>query len=165
MKFKDFMIEEVESTSSRGTYAGIKYPEDLCYQIVNKANTLGIPNVIDMKDIHTTLLYSRNFLDDYLAPNTEIEVQYKATPEKFEVFNDKILVLVLKSEDLINRHNYLMSIHNATYDFPEYIPHITLSYDIGDFDISNIDISEFSDFDYIGVIEYSKELDLNKTYK
>ncbi len=25
-----------------------------------------------------------------------------------------------------------MKLHDATYDFPEYIPHITLSYDLGD---------------------------------
>jgi len=42
------------------------------------------------------------------------------------------LVLKVESDWLLKRHDYLMVVHDAIYDYPEYIPHITLSYDIGD---------------------------------
>jgi 2'-5' RNA ligase len=54
-----------------------------------------------------------------------------------------------------------MKKHDATYDFPEYKPHITLSYDIGDLDEKNLpDIGKY--VDEIGIDEeYGEDLDLN----
>jgi len=60
-----------------------------------------------------------------------------AYPKGYHIFEGrngkKILVLLLDSEDAVNRHQVLMKQHESTYDFPEYKPYITLSYDIEDF--------------------------------
>lgn len=61
----------------------------------------------------------------------------QAYPQGYHIFEGKngknILVILLDSEDATNRHQKLMKQHDATYYFPEYKPHITLSYDIEDF--------------------------------
>ena len=66
------------------------------------------------------------------------------------------LVTVLKSKDLTAHHETIMDKYGATYDFDTYIPHITLSYDIGDLDAKNyklpkmkigFDNSEFTKLD------------------
>ena len=55
-----------------------------------------------------------------------------------------------------------MDKYELTYDYPEYIPHITLSYDIGDTILpKNV---EFPKFFRISS-EYQEDLNLNKKYK
>lgn len=94
----------------------------------------GVPNPIKREEIHVTLLYSRKYLPDY-EPATSTDMW--AYPKGYHIFEGrngkKILVLLLDSEDAVNRHQVLMKQHESTYDFPEYKPYITLSYDIEDF--------------------------------
>ena len=40
----------------------------------------------------------------------------------------KCLVMALESEELHEHHNMLRKKYGASYDFPEYIPHMTVSY-------------------------------------
>jgi hypothetical protein len=70
-------------------------------------------------------------------------------------------VLKYDCKDLNKRHKELMDEHKATYDFPKYEPHVTLSYDIGDLDIKQLpDIKEL--LPVINVIhEYGEDLDLS----
>ena len=71
-----------------------------------------------------------------------------------------------KSKTLSNRHNEIMKNNpKAVYDFPEYIPHITLSYDVEDFDVSKLDYKSLSD--YLGGtiengVEYTEDLNIEK---
>jgi hypothetical protein len=48
------------------------------------------------------------------------------------------LVAKMHSPSLKARHKDLMNTHNAEYDYKDFTPHISLSYDIGDHDISNL---------------------------
>ena len=59
------------------------------------------------------------------------------------------------------RHAYLMEKHSATYDFSDFMPHITLSYDICDLNIATLpNIHDYLDTVVI-VNEYSRELILD----
>jgi hypothetical protein len=62
------------------------------------------------------------------------------------------LVLEFYTPDLVKRHESLMSKYNLTYDFDSYIPHTTLSYSSGDFEIPD-DI----DFKALGQLHIVKE--------
>lgn len=68
----------------------------------------------------------------------------------------RALVLVLDSDYLHFRHNVGMAL-GATYDFPSYIPHITLSYDIKSLSFEK----ERIDLEVIRSKEYVEELDLD----
>jgi len=131
MKLKDLINEEKET---KGTYAGVLLSQDDEDKIISIVKEMGIPNPIPRKDIHITLLYSRKVLPDY-KPNENLDIW--AYPTEFHIFNGgngkDILVLKIDSPDLVKRHKELMKEHEATYDFPEYIPHITLSYDLEDY--------------------------------
>ena len=92
--------------------------------------------------MHCTLLYSRKHCPDYKPLgklNRPLHIQFGG----FEIWptQDKkhALIVRLDAPEMIARHNNLMKEHGATYDYDEYKPHITLSYDVGkDFDISTL---------------------------
>jgi hypothetical protein len=84
-----------------------------------------------------------------------------ATPVEARIFgegDEKALVLVLDAPDVVKRHKQLMAKHKeATWDHDDYIPHVTLSYNSGDFDPKTLDVSS------IGMItlveEYTNDID------
>lgn len=127
------LLEKNEETD-KGTYAGLRFSQDDEDVIMGIVKEMDVPNPIQREEIHLTLLYSRKTLPNYKpAEMTDMW----AYPRGYHIFNGKdgknILVILLESEDANYRHQKLMAQHEATYDFPEYRPHITLSYDIEDF--------------------------------
>ena len=70
---------------------------------------------------------------------------------------ENVLVMKLISQELQDRHNYLMETYGATYDFPEYKPHVTLSYNYSD--KTAVGISPFTNKIILGM-EYVEDLDL-----
>ncbi len=158
MKLNDLLEEKQE----KGTYAGLRFSDVDNDVIVELTKKLQLPNPIQKDDIHMTLLYSRKHLSDYTPAG---EIDEKAYPEKlhiFETFDKKrALVLMLNCPYAIKRHEFLMKEHSATYNYPKYLPHITLSYDIGDMDLEKIK----EQFNIIPIEfhinnEYSEELKL-----
>lgn len=142
-----------------GTYAGVRFSDDTVnavkeYQINNQ-----IPNRIPRKDLHATLLYSQKHLPDY-QPMGDYQEPMVGDVEQIEVWPTRdqknCLVLRFTCDQLCERHQQLMDQHQATYDFPSYIPHMTLSYDVG-----NIDASQLPPYE--GPIEIVREYseDLN----
>ena len=91
---------------------------------------------------------------EIVAKPTELHV--------FETFDKKrALVIKLDCPYLLERHKYLMQKYDLTYDYNEYIPHITLSYDIGEMEIPK-DV-KFPKFFRIQA-EYQEDLNLEKKY-
>jgi len=162
MKLKDFIIEK----KTKGLYVGVKLSDDTVKRIVAYCKKAKIPNVLDPKEFHSTLAYSRKPVNDFV-PNEKIKE--KGIPNKFEVWpsdpnafkEDKTYCLVLKydSDYMQNRFDEIMKM-GATYDYDEYRPHVTLSYDVGkDFDIKKLpSLSNMKTFYITG--EYSEPLDL-----
>lgn len=70
---------------------------------------------------------------------------------------ENVLVMKLISQELQDRHNYLMETYGATYDFPVYHPHVTLSYNYTD-NVA-VGISPFTNKIILGM-EYVEDLDL-----
>ncbi len=147
-----------EKNEEKGTYAGVRFSQDDEDVIVDLVKEMGLPNPIEKEEIHLTLLYSRKQLPNY-KPATSTDMW--AYPKGFHIFtggNGKaILVLKLDAPALHKRHIDLMKEHGATYDFPEYIPHITLSYDVGDMDLKDIQ-EKFTEL-------LPKEFHINAEYK
>lgn len=127
-----------KANTASGTYVAATMDKESKNKIKDLCISMGIPNRIKREKMHTTIIYSRKHV-----PELEVnESMYplEASSLELETFNTqddkKALVLKIKSKKLVDRHNSLMAKYDLTYDFPEYIPHITLSYDIGDFDVS-----------------------------
>jgi hypothetical protein len=150
----------LQEETQKGTYAAVKFSQDDEDKIVEVLNKLSIQNPINKNDIHCTLLYSRKFLPNYEPIESPDEWAYPKELIVWDTFDKKrALVLKLDCEYLVKRHRKLMDEHKATWDFPEYHPHITLSYDIGDNEIPNLKDFNFKEFHIIG--EYKEDLQLD----
>lgn len=151
----------------QGTYAGVRFCEDTKQAIHDYMAEAGIPNMLDKEKLHTTLLYSRKHCPNYEPLS---EVSYLGEPSEFVIWDtqapngggtSKCLVLKYDCPELVERHRALREEHGATHDYPEYTPHITLSYNIG-----NMRLEDFPDVrKHLGAInivsEYSEPLDLS----
>ena len=119
-----------------GTYVGTNIDKESKDRIKRLVLELGVQNGIRSDKMHVTLIYSRKYVPTLKAETSPYPM--KAIGSSLEIFptqDDKnALVMKLKCDELIDRHNQLMSEYQTTYDYDEYIPHITLSYDCGDFD-------------------------------
>ena len=156
MKLQD--ITESKKNEQPGTYAAVTFDKDTVAALekFNKDNKIANPN----KDWHTTLLYSRKHLPNY-KPEKKYQRPYRGEPTKFEIWpsqNEKknVLVLTFSCPQLYQRHHKLMLEHGATYDFDQYKPHVTLSYDAGDLDLSTL--PKFTK-KLVIIGEYSEDLD------
>ena len=158
----DCILDQMKDNQP-GTYAAVTFDTHTNKEIHNYTTATSLPNAVRLDQLHTTLLYSRKHLPDY-KPHGIMMAMY-GTPVGLEVWpskgSERCLLLKYDCPELCARHAYLMSTHNATYDFHDYVPHVTLSYDIGKLDISALpDVREYVKAIVI-VNEYSRELILD----
>jgi len=169
MKWSD-LYEKEQTEETRGTYAAVKFDKATVDALQDYIHENNIPNGVAPGKMHTTLLYSRKYCPDYTAQG-KISPPWIGTPSELDVWPTKgknrdepekrCLVLKYKCTELSDRHKSLMDEHNASYDFPDYLPHITLSYDIGDLDEKELpDVTKFLGEIKI-VDEYGEDLDLD----
>ena len=149
----------------KGTYAGVRFDDDTKKRIVSFIEKNKIPNPVPVNKIHTTVLYSRKHLPNY---KPQEKVNFVGKPKKFDVWetqSDKdgktsnALILTYDSPELVKRHKLLMDEHEATFDFDKFEPHITLSYNIGDLDISKLNPAGIGNLKIVS--EYGEDLDLD----
>ena len=148
-----------------GTYAGARFSDDSKKSIRNYIEKNGIPNSPHDDKLHSTILYSRKYLPEYEAQGM-YDPAMKATPTGTEVWpsqpdeqghRKRCLVLTFDSPDLVGRHESLMKRHEAMYDFDQYKPHVTLSYDIGD-DFDEDKLPDFGEEELEITQEYTENL-------
>jgi hypothetical protein len=120
VKFKDF---------TTGLYVAAKFSESTLDEIEDLQRELKIPNPVPRHKIHSTICYSRVDVP-YVCSTGSFEVATSGELETWDTQDGKVLVLKLDSDYLKFRHNYARAL-GATHDFPDYTPHITLSYNIG----------------------------------
>lgn len=153
-----------------GTYAAFEVGATTAKQIKNFCEDFNIPNPVDPEDMHCTVIYSRKFLDGF-EPQGFLYASIIGTNPILEVWptqsGKKCLVARIEAPDIEGRHQDLMSYWGATYDFDEFIPHVTISYDIEDRDLGNLTYlsNQFNLYveDAIEFVrEYKEPLDLNR---
>jgi len=158
-------------TNTNGTFVAVKFREDTVRVLHEYSLMNGIPNPLDPNEYHSTVVYSRNQIE-FPAPEIKLNT-WHAYPIGFDVFESRsdgasgyrktgeitrCCVLKIESYFMTKRHQELRRYFNATHDFPEYHPHVTLSYDIGDFDVTKLrDIEVILPKLYI-VAEFNEEL-------
>ena len=108
-------------------------------------------------------MYSRVFLPEYESSLPKEIKGERYSVSGYELFGDNknILVLLLDAPSLVDRHNQIMNDHKGSYDYPEYIPHVTISYDVKDFCLDNFDLNYFSDIMFVPILEYAEPLDFS----
>lgn len=159
MNYNNFLNYLFEN---KGLYVAVQFNENTKDNIQEFIRKYNIPNGIEREETHCTLIYSTVYDDVKI----EDEIEEYAEPKELKVFETRdekrALVVVLKSDYLEDRHKELMKDSKLVYSYDEYIPHITVSYDIGDLDIGDLDISNLdlslfgNNFTIIG--EYQEDL-------
>lgn len=94
--------------------------------------------------MHVTVLYSREPVDPIKMGTAWGEDEKgnltikRGGPRALERFGEGALVLQFASWDLLHRHNDMIR-EGASHDWPEYLPHVTITYSVPDgFDIDAI---------------------------
>lgn len=155
-----------ENKKPKGTYVGVRLTPQSNAKLRKFAKQIKVPNILDNDKMHITVIFSRNHLDNYTPPGKletpiEAEVNTLTVFQKEEEGSKRVLVVTLKSPELHKRHKEIMKEPGATYDFDEYIPHVTLSYDCGDFDETGHNIKKFFNEPLEIDEEYEEELKLD----
>lgn len=174
-EFREFLKNSKESTQStqstsslkeeKGVYVAVTYNQSAQDDLLDFIKEYNIPSTLKAEDFHTTIIYSRKYADIKDLEDNMEDSEIVAYPKELHVFEtfDKKRALVIKLDCpyLEERHKYLMEKYNLTYDYDEYIPHITLSYDIGNMGLpENVKFPKFFRINS----EYKEELNLEKKY-
>lgn len=131
-------LNEIKSNPD-GTYAGVRFSPKTRDALSKYTTDNNIPHALDPNKLHTTLLYSRRHLPNY-QPAGRYDPLLSGTPTHLEKWPSQpdengnvsmCLVLRYDCPELVDRHHDLMDNHEAIFDFSEFKPHITLSYDVG----------------------------------
>ena len=147
---------------STGSYVGLRvlYPShDHLFEYC-QANGILAERPKFEKRLHTTVIYSRV----YDLVEAEQKTVHVARFAGFDLFTGStgqqdVLVVKLNAPSVVERHEYLMAKHGFTYDFPEYHPHVSLSYSF----TGDINKLPPIDFPILLGLEYHEQLQLNWT--
>lgn len=147
----------------KGTYVGLKLCPLSERYIEEFIDLWRIPNPIKKEKFHTTVTYSRKELEGFV-PRGHLPEPIEAYPIGFDVFKFRTeegerdcLVLLLSAPEISRRHEQIKQEFGATHDYPSYIPHVSLSYDLAGFPVEGLSPSDVAlklFFEY----EYSEEL-------
>lgn len=131
MTFKEFLAEKIIT----GVFVGVKLSEKSLDEIVDFIEEQKIPNPITRDEIHITLIYSKKEFSRDEWGDSGLSINEMATPLQFAYFGqDKnCLVMLLESQYLFKRNYEITKNYGAISDYPQYTPHITLSYDCPNF--------------------------------
>jgi len=156
MRIDEILLREAPED---GTYAGVRFWGEDVKKLEAFVAENNIPNPLPSEDYHSTLLFSKVPVPDY-EPHGLYKMSLTAMPIDVKLWGEdeeKALVIILDCPQLVKRHEYLMKKHpEATWDHPEFIPHVTLSYDAGDFDISKLNVK---DIGMLSIVEeYSDDI-------
>lgn len=147
-----------------GRYVGMHFTPETKEMLKKIIHDEKIPTAVPDEKMHSTIVYSRdNPVKDYEVSG-KLEEPIEAKINSFDVFQSQegknCLVAKLHAPDLEDRHNKAKEL-GASYDYDEYIPHVTLSYDVGDVDDSFIDNlnKKYKGYQIFADEEYDEPLD------
>ena len=134
-----------------GVYASCTYHQTslnkLAKWMVEHEDLIQAP--VPLEQIHTTVIYSRKDFDcQVLGKSIKATDPQWLWPSGFALLGKPedekaCLVMLLDAGSLVNIHNFFVE-HGAEHDYDDYIPHITLSYDVPkDFDLSSLTLPDF----------------------
>jgi hypothetical protein len=133
MKIIDFKLR-----APRGTYYGAHPTAETAESILDFLSDHKVPNPITEKLLHCTVIYSRVWctakalgdLDPHWEGDFDAYNVWPTHPKENEE-QTNCLTLSFVCPEMHKRHQDLRK-EGATHDYPDFKPHLTLSYDVGD---------------------------------
>lgn len=112
-------------------------------ELLDWAHAQGFTSTIPAEELHVTVIYSRRAvnwfsIDDFGRYNGEMIVP-PGGPRMVEMLgNDGAVALIFQSGELQWRHREMISA-GASWDYPTYLPHVTLTYQPGELDLAKVE--------------------------
>jgi hypothetical protein len=129
IKFRELFSEDKKIDHSHGTYVNVKPSEADKNKLYDWVVENGISKPMDKDDYHTTVIYSKTPCPDVDEYDFDLPITGSICGWKiFESTLGRCLVAQVQSEELQVINADLKRDYGATSDFPEYIPHITISW-------------------------------------
>lgn len=162
---RDMRLTEFKIRAPRGTYYGARPTKKTAEAILDFLSDNRIVNPITEELLHCTVCYSRVWcgekhlgdLDPHWNGQFEAHNVWSSAPKEDEDTSN-CLTLSFKCPEMHDRHHHLRR-NGATHDFPDFKPHLTLSYDVG----QEFEVNELPHFD--GPLafhqEYSEPINLS----
>jgi hypothetical protein len=122
-------MEFINEDHKDGTYVNVKLSSSDKDKLYSWCEEKGITPLMDKDSYHATVVYSPTPCPD--AKNYNFDLPAIANIVGWKIFQSdlgKCLVAQLFSEDLNQFNSDMKNIYGATSKFPEYIPHITVSW-------------------------------------
>lgn len=120
-----FITEDLLPTHKDGTIALLHLTEESATELKNWCDRHGLP-CLDVDELHCTLLYSRKPVEKFSKfDNATLDVPAKIIDWKKL---GSALVLELYCPKAERFHDWMIK-HGGTHDYPDYIAHISISYD------------------------------------
>lgn len=153
------MYELNEPDPESGLYVAAFFSDETNNSINQYLIDNEIPNPVSTPGLHTTIVYSKIPVHDF-EPNHSVNIDVNITYASLECWDmqdgKRCLVFHYFCPYLHIRFQEAMAA-GATYDFDEYKPHVTFSYDVGpDFDVTTLPKPSFK-MTIVG--EYCESLD------
>ncbi|SDT52595.1 anti-CBASS protein Acb1 family protein [Pseudomonas prosekii] len=126
-------------------------------EIIAWAKSQGFEETVSDADLHVTVAYSRNPVDWMKIGESwsgDAMGKLKIAPggaRLIDKFGEGAVVLLFNSSELSWRHVSINEAAGATWDWPEYQPHITFTYEPGSVDLNAVE-------PYRGKIEFGPEI-------
>lgn len=133
INFKDWLMEEKHPD---GTYVAARLTDDSKKALDKYVTDAKFPNAADPKEYHSTVIYSRKGVPD--VKDYKFELPFEAKIKEWKIFDTKLgssgkcLVAIMSSPELEKAHKEIRAKYGATHDYPDYHPHVTVSYDFPD---------------------------------
>ena len=113
-----------------GKYITLKPDKQSKSYLVSLMDKLDLKNPVQEDDLHITLIYSKETTkeaDDYKIEQRE----YTINASHFDLYGDNkdCLVIVIESENLHEKHNYLKD-NGFQHSYQNYNPHITIAFNV-----------------------------------
>jgi len=124
MRLTELLTEKI-----LGTYIGIHATDKCTQDIKNWIKENGIKT--EHNDYHVTIIIDKEKSFAETPQKHSPPLRIAAKDCKFDLFgpDNNVLVVTFNEPTLTNRHNEIKEKNDINFDFTEYIPHVTLSYD------------------------------------
>lgn len=135
-----------------GLFIGLQLSEQDLQNIENFQQGINVPNPVKKEDIHCTLFSTIDNLDYKSTLQLPLEITDMTLGKIKTQSGVDCLVLYFNNEVLRQYHDSIAEKYHVRPFYPEFIAHITLSYDCGEINIKSIDVNQ-----YISRITFVKE--------
>lgn len=140
-------------------FAAVKFSDSTVSKIFDFCENHNIPNRLERDEFHSSLSCSKRVVENFKRYENLSEEGY---PLEFDIFISRknafkpldtyCLVLKYQSDYMTDRFHQILRM-GGTHDYDNYIPHITLSYDVG----ANFKIENLPNASTIGVLNIIEE--------